>query len=149
MSDPIERLRKLIQEGQNITNLRQRAEKSEGDRWEKDWRKFLDNIVSPAFKCAQDEFGEKWEPLTERQECGEPGFKVKYDDLESEFWLWIEFQGRVPVARAGRKSRKPSWLTKIPVQEPLASSNSVDVNDVTQEAVLVSICSAYEKYRQL
>src|SRR2546425_317203 len=100
MDDPIERLRKRFQEQQALNELQQFAQKCEADLIDESWKQFVQNVLLPAFTRVEKEvFVQKYEPLYVRTE---PGFKVK-DKPESEFWFWVEFNGRALIPHAGRK----------------------------------------------
>ena len=138
--DPIDRLRKAFEMRQMMTGLRQFADKSEADSFEREWKDFLVKVVQPAFESLKSVFRDKYEPLLEKTD---PGFKVK-DDPDSEFWFWISFRGQLPVAHAARKFKGAGGLLTGTTPH-LSSKASFGIGDITQQDVLSAVVYAYER----
>lgn len=138
--DPAERLRKAFEMRQMMTGLRQFADRAEADSFEREWKDFLAKVAEPAFDSLKSVFGDKFEPLTEKTD---PGFKVK-DDPDSEFWFWISFRGRLPVAHGARKFKGASGLLTGTTPH-LSSKPTFGISDITQQDVLEAVACAYER----
>ena len=140
MSDPIGRLRQAFEMRQRMTGLRDFAGRSEADSLERDWKYFVAKVAQPAFDKLKDIFGDHYRPLMEKTD---PGFKVK-DDPDSEFWFWITFHGRLPVAHAGRKFGTSQALLKGTTPH-LRPNPKFELADITERDLLNAIAYAYER----
>ena len=123
------------------TDYEQFVDKAIADSVEREWISFLTDVVQPAFNRLKAEiFVDKYQPLTERTD---PGFKLK-DDPSSEFWFWITFKDRVPVANAARKFGTSSSLQKGTTPH-LSTKPNFKISDVTVEDILNAVAYSYEK----
>jgi hypothetical protein len=141
VKDPIDRMRQVFEMRQRMTGLKQFADKAEGDSLERDWKAFVAKVAQPAFdRLKLGVFGDKCQALTEKTD---PGFKVK-DDPDSEFWFWITFRGRLPVAHAARKFGTSTGLLTGTTPH-LSSKPSFEITDITEDDVLNAIAYSYER----
>ncbi len=138
--DPIEKMRKALEEVQAMAQLTRFAQTSEETRFEKDLNEFVSKAVRPAFdKVKRELFGERLTELTER--AGDLGFKVT-DFPNSEFWFWIGFRGRVPVPHARRKPPKTRGALVVSTHL-FASKQDFELTDVVEGDIVRTISEAY------
>ena len=141
MKDPIDRIRATLEMRERMNGLKEFANKAEADSLERDWKAFVEEVAQPAFdRLKSGVFGDKYQPLTEKTD---PGFKVK-DDPDSEFWFWITFRGRLPVAHAARKFGTSTGLLTGTTPH-LSSKPNFEITDITADDVLNAIAYSYEK----
>ena len=148
MQNPIDKMRKAFENKQAIACLKKFAEKCEQDHLEKDWQKFISTSVKPAFAKVELEFFRKENiaALDLPEQPGKPGFKVR-DLPNSEFWFWIELQGRLPMPQARRKHVESPGALVIAMHS-LASKPNFSLVDVSENDVVNAIADAYAKSLQ-
>jgi hypothetical protein len=145
MQDPFEKMRKAFEDAQTKAELREFAQKCEDVRLEKDWQKFIETVVRPAFDRVKSEFCDKLKlKLLDLEEFpNNPGFKV-LDFQNTEFWFGIKLLGRLPKPQAWRHFGKSTGAISIPANFFISKPN-FDLADVTEDDVIRAIVNAYQK----